>query len=185
MEKAALIVNIILAVLSFALAVISIVTVIITLKQNSKMLEANSRPYVNTYFAFDESYENGYICIKNFGNSAAKIKKINISPDVTFSSKYWSFGEANMIIAPGQQFHFDVDTSMLKKRLLTKSSLITMCVEYEDITTNKQYKEVNETDISYIVKVPNAEHKILSKSDAENALINIERDLRSMKNNML
>lgn len=39
-------VNIVLSVLSFILAVISIVTVVITLRQNNKMIENSSRPYV-------------------------------------------------------------------------------------------------------------------------------------------
>ena len=43
------IVNIILCVLSFLLAVISVVTVIITLKQNSKMIEESSRAVISIY----------------------------------------------------------------------------------------------------------------------------------------
>lgn len=42
-------VNIILAVLSFLLAVISIVTVVITLRQNHTMIENATRPYLCIY----------------------------------------------------------------------------------------------------------------------------------------
>ena len=43
------IINLILCILSFVLAAISVITVVITLKQNNKMLEANVRPYVVVY----------------------------------------------------------------------------------------------------------------------------------------
>ena len=46
------IINIILAVLSFLLAAISIITVVITIKQNNRMLEANERPYVVAYLIY-------------------------------------------------------------------------------------------------------------------------------------
>ena len=40
------IVNIILCVLSFILAAISVVTVVITLRQNNKMIEESTRPFI-------------------------------------------------------------------------------------------------------------------------------------------
>ena len=43
------IVNIILCVLSFILAAISVVTVIISLRQTSKMIEESTRPYISIY----------------------------------------------------------------------------------------------------------------------------------------
>ena len=42
-------VNIILCILSFVLALVSVVTVVITLRQNNKMIESTSRPYVGIY----------------------------------------------------------------------------------------------------------------------------------------
>ena len=42
-------INVILCILSFILAVISVITVIITLKQNSKMIKNSTRPYVVVY----------------------------------------------------------------------------------------------------------------------------------------
>ena len=43
------IVNIILCVLSFILAAISVVTVVITLRQNNKMIEESTRPVISVY----------------------------------------------------------------------------------------------------------------------------------------
>ena len=65
------IINLILSVLSFLLAAISVVTVVITLKQNNKMLEANSRPYVVVYLVYEEYSNQIYLCVKNFGNTRA------------------------------------------------------------------------------------------------------------------
>lgn len=64
-------VNIGLCILSFILAVISVVTVVITLRQNSRMLESSTRPYVSIYF--QPLFDTNYLVLKNFGNSTAKI----------------------------------------------------------------------------------------------------------------
>ena len=67
-------VNITLAVLSFLLAAISIVTVVITLRQNNKMIENSTRPYICIYFDYTQFGEpTGYFVVKNFGASAAYI----------------------------------------------------------------------------------------------------------------
>ena len=42
-------INVILCILSFALAIISVITVIITLRQNNKMIENTRRPYIVIY----------------------------------------------------------------------------------------------------------------------------------------
>ena len=42
-------INLSLSILSFILAVISVVTVVITLRQNHKMIEESNRPYITVY----------------------------------------------------------------------------------------------------------------------------------------
>ena len=70
-------VNIVLSVLSFILAAISIVTVVITLRQNNKMIENSSRPYVCVYFDYMQCGEpTGYFVVKNFGASSAFIDSL-------------------------------------------------------------------------------------------------------------
>ena len=72
-------VNIVLSVLSFILAVISIVTVVITLRQNNKMIENSSRPYVCIYFDYIQCGEpTGYFVVKNFGASSALLIRLHI-----------------------------------------------------------------------------------------------------------
>lgn len=66
--------TIILSVLSFVLALTSVVIVIATIKQNNRMLEASTRPYISVYFDYSQMGEPiGYFVIRNFGNSSGKI----------------------------------------------------------------------------------------------------------------
>ena len=72
-----IIVNIILSILSFALAAISVVTVVITLRQNNKMIESSTRPYVVAYGQVANFQSPSfYLVLKNFGQSAATIKSL-------------------------------------------------------------------------------------------------------------
>lgn len=67
-----------LSVLSFILAVISVITVIVTLRQNNRMLESSSRPYISIYFDYTNMGEPiGYFVVKNFGKTSAKIKSLS------------------------------------------------------------------------------------------------------------
>lgn len=66
-------INAVLCILSFLLATISVVTVIMTLKQNTKMIENSTRPYIVAYGRYtnfqDPQY---YLIIKNMGQTRSK-----------------------------------------------------------------------------------------------------------------
>lgn len=69
-------VNTVLCILSFILAVISVVTVVLTLKQNNRMIEESTRPCISVYT--DEINTGNpffYLIVKNFGKSPAYITK--------------------------------------------------------------------------------------------------------------
>ena len=104
-------VNITLAVLSFLLAAISIVTVVITLRQNNKMIENSTRPYICIYFDYTQFGEpTGYFVVKNFGASAAYIDSLTYNDVIKRHPK--SLADISTIfdglsgnsIAPGQKF---------------------------------------------------------------------------------
>ncbi len=81
------IINIILCVLSFLLAVISVITVVVTLRQNSVMLENESRAYVSIYG--DTISCHGtifYLIIKNFGRSNALITSLECDTNLSVFS---------------------------------------------------------------------------------------------------
>ena len=101
-------VNLALTIVSSFLAFISVVTVIITIRQNHKMIESATRPYISIY---GESINPGspmfYIVIKNFGSSPAVMTKF--ASDFDFTGCYCFQTDRNFlsimskaIIAPGQ-----------------------------------------------------------------------------------
>ena len=68
------IINIILSSIVAFTAIISIIIAIMTMKQNSKMIEESTRPIINVY----SKYSDGilYIIIKNLGQSIAFIDNV-------------------------------------------------------------------------------------------------------------
>ena len=93
---------------SFTVSIIAIVISLLTLRQNSKMIEESSRPIISIY---GESINVGtsafYIVIKNFGASPAYITQFEY--DCDFSSLYLSYKGIdylktlqNSVLAPGQ-----------------------------------------------------------------------------------
>ena len=42
-------INVVLCILSFVLAVISVIAVLITIRQNNKMIQNSTRPYITAY----------------------------------------------------------------------------------------------------------------------------------------
>lgn len=104
-------VNIVLSVLSFILAAISIITVVITLRQNNKMIENSTRPHICIYFDYTQCGEpTGYFVVKNFGTSAAYIDSLTYNDVIKNHPK--SLADISTIfdgisgnsIAPGQKF---------------------------------------------------------------------------------
>ena len=91
------IVNIILCVLSFILAVISVVTVVITLRQNNRMIEESTRPFISVYTdeinAGDPFF---YLVVKNFGKSTAYITKFEY--DFDFNGCYKIRNDSALIL---------------------------------------------------------------------------------------
>lgn len=66
---------------SLTVSIIAIAISVITLRQNSKMIEESSRPNIQIYPIYIDSIM--YIVIKNFGSSEAVIDKIECTHDFT------------------------------------------------------------------------------------------------------
>ena len=78
------IINICLCILSFLLAAISVVTVVITLRQNCKMIEGATRPMISVYIeSVIIDVPMLYLVVKNFGNSTAYMEKFSCDFDLT------------------------------------------------------------------------------------------------------
>ncbi len=157
------VVNIILSILSFILAAFSLFFVVITIRQNNKMLSQNSdmienstRPYVVVY----NDLVNGggtpiqFLVIKNFGQTAAIINRLEITPKihVRYSDEMFKYME-NQVIAPGQSYStaFKLDDS---------SIVLNADITYT--SGNKTYSE------SYSISQKAISDNVHSKVKAEN-----------------
>ena len=147
------IVNIILSILSFILAGISVVTVVITLKQNNKMIEESTRPYIGIYGqCINLGTPRFYLVVRNFGQSVANISRFEYDYDFTGcysidSDKDFLKELTGATLAPGQSricmFEFDKINSPVK-------------FDYEYISsTGKKYVESQIVDLKAAVHLPN------------------------------
>lgn len=180
---AGIIVNIILSILSFALAAISVVTVVITLKQNNKMLESNSRPYVVAYLVYQESPSHIYLCIKNFGNTSAIVKSLNIAPEISLHKKTSNELMNGTMLAPNQQLHFLVLNEDKEKIINENVFEFSVDITYQDCCTNKIYAETYKINMEYVMTVLSIEHSRTNLTPEQNSLRNIEKILDYTKNN--
>ncbi len=138
----ATIVNIILCILSFVLAVISVVTVVITLRQNSKMIEESTRPYISIYLG--ETYFQQtitYLIIKNYGTSSAIINDFSCDFDLSkcaHNSDIVPF--AHIIgsnLSPGEKIVYPIDIQKLSND--PKANKLNFLIEYN--SSVKSYKD--------------------------------------------
>lgn len=178
-----ILVNIILSVLSFALAAISVITVVITLKQNNKMLEANSKPYVVAYLVYQESPSHIYLCVKNFGQTGAMVKLLNIEPSFSLYKKNCNETINNTMLAPNQQLHFLVSDKDKDKIIHENAFDFSVSIEYQDCCTKKVYNETYKMNMEYVMTVLSSETTRSNLTPEQNSLHNIERILAYTKNN--
>ena len=146
------IVNIILCVLSFILAAISVVTVVITLRQNNKMIEESTRPVISVYT--DEINAGNpffYLIVKNFGKSPAYITKFEY--DFDFKGCYkirndrdYLEGLNNAVLAPGQSRICTLDYAKIDKE-------VTFTLEYQK-KKKKVYSDKFTIDLKAGVSMP-------------------------------
>ncbi len=182
MDTAAII-NVILSVFSFLLAAISVITVVITLRQNNKMLESNSRPYVVAYLVYQESPSHIYLCIKNFGNTSAIVKTLNIIPEISLHKKTSNELMNDTMLAPNQQLHFLVLNEDKEKIINENVFEFSVDITYQDCCTNKIYTETYKMNMEYVMTVLSTEHSRTNLTPEQNSLRNIEKILDYTKNN--
>lgn len=149
---AATIVNIILCVLSFILAAISVITVVITLRQNNKMIEESTRPVISVYTdeinAGDPFF---YLVVKNFGKSPAYMTKFEYDFDFTGcykirNDKDYLNGLNNAVVAPGQSRICMLDYAEIERE-------VTFTLEYHS-GARKKYSEKFTIDLKAGVNMP-------------------------------
>lgn len=95
-------------------SVVAIIISVAGLKQNAKMIESSSRPYVGIYgLSTYMGFRQYYIVIKNFGQSSATIKEFTYDFDIATISKHDDCEPFSHIdgttIMPGQSYRAAVD----------------------------------------------------------------------------
>lgn len=128
-------------VCSLLTSVIAIAISIKTLKQNSKMLEESSRPYIGIYgISTYMGFRQYYIILKNFGQSSAYINSFIPSYNLVKISKHDSFEPFSHIegttIMPGQSYRAAIDYDKVS---LAQIEFINFSIQYS--SGKRKYKE--------------------------------------------
>ncbi len=92
---------------SSLISLVAVILSLITIRQNAKSIEDSTRPYIVIY----NDLVNGantpiqFLIIRNFGQTAATIKKLEITPQIPVQYSDELFGHfKNQTIAPGQSY---------------------------------------------------------------------------------
>lgn len=126
---------------SLITGIVAIIISVKTLKQNSKIIEESTRPYITLYFQTTiVRTPKSYFVIKNFGKTGATIssitcdydlKKCSVAPGATLFSHI-----ENTFLAPHQSIPYSVDI----RNIVDENISLTFNIKY--FTMNKKYSEV-------------------------------------------
>lgn len=138
---ASTIANICLCIATFILAVISVIILIITVRQNSLMLESESRAYIAIYAEIIYVHSTGfYLIMKNFGKSSAIINSLECDTNLSkfaYVETLAPFSHMeNTSIAPNQSFK-----SALQYGNLIISEIPSINFKITYTSNNKKYSE--------------------------------------------
>jgi hypothetical protein len=145
---------------ALAVGVVSIIISVISLRQNSKMLEESTRPIISIYGSMTNfGSQQFYFVIKNFGQTPTTITKFTSSYDFSINHAYagntnrdWLSTLRGAILAPGQSKICALDYNTINQP-------VTFTVEYKSST--KTYND----EITVDLKAGAA--MLVAKSDAK------------------
>lgn len=135
-------INLTLCIFTALLSVLSIIFVVITIRQNQRMLESSTRPYLTIYDNFTNFQSPSYyLVLKNFGQSSATIKNFHYDMDlsdcVIFKNAPPPFMNLeNTTLSPGQSLATEIDI----RKALGKNKSINFHIEYSS-QSGKCYAE--------------------------------------------
>lgn len=160
---------------SLATSTAAIVISVKSLRENSKMIEASTRPYINIYGAStyigDSKY---YIVLKNFGQCSATIHDFLCDFDLSectikeYKGKPFQYIK-NSTIVPGQSFHALIDL----RKTLTRTKMINFHISYSSSTHN--YEEDFCLNLS-----GNLGNSVSHRTDPDQELATISETLQDM-----
>lgn len=128
-------------IVSAVISVIAIFISVLTLRQNSKMIEESSRPVISIY---SQGINTGtpmlFIVVKNFGNSPAVINKFDYDYDFTDCYSFRSERDylkdlVGSTLAPGQSRICSLDYKKLSRPITFTLEYKSACKKYDDSFT--------------------------------------------------
>lgn len=169
-----------LAIGTGVLAIISVVSMIVTIRQNAKTNYENSRAKILFYVDYIRSTDKFFLTIKNFGNSIGKVNYINIAPQLDYQKidgykkKHSLLTDSkDIVLAPNQKisswFSFRNYPDKLFDIELSYTSL--------NGKKSKTFIEKYKIDLSFIDDVENLSHWSIDCPDNKTALVWIENQL--------
>lgn len=169
-----------LAIGTMLLAIISVVAMWITIKQNAKTNYENSRAKLLFYVDYIRANDEFFLTIKNFGNSLGKLNYIKIKPNLDYqkiegySDEHTLLTDSkDIILAPNQKvsswFSFRNYPDKLFDIELSYTSL--------NGKKSKIFVENYKIDLSFIDDVENLSHWSIDCPDDKTALVWIENQL--------
>ena len=171
-------IQIVIAFITLISIIVSIIIAIKTLKHNSKMIENSTRAYILFYIDYHPQTKKYYLVIKNFGKTAGKLIKLNVSPKLNwelceFKQTLTPLTESkNVLLTPNQKISswFDFDGYPDKQ--------FDIYIEYS--CNNKIYNENYSIDLSYIDN-----HEWLHKYSFDDTTDDYKKVLYQINNSIL
>ncbi len=146
-------VNMALCVLSFILAAVSVITVIITLRQNNRMIAESTRPYITIYLDTITICEQAsYFVLKNFGHCAANITRFEYDNCLKTTGQKSIFLQEQfdyiqgITLAPGQSKLLAYEIPKINKDILT------FVIGYTAL--GKYYEDQIELNVKKFIHIP-------------------------------
>lgn len=169
-----------LAVSTTVLAIVSVVAMWVTIRQNAKTNYENSRAKILFYIDYIRANDRFFLTIKNFGNSLGKLNYIKISPNLDYR-KIEGYSEEHslltdskdIVLAPNQKisswFSFRNYPDRLFDIELSYTSL--------NGKKSKSFVEKYKIDLSFIDDVESLSHYAIDCDDDKTALVWIDNQL--------
>ena len=130
--------NIVLSALSVVLVIVSVVIAIGTLRQNNRMIESSTRPYVGFKIErINTGTDRCLFVLRNYGSSAAVIRRFDLGIDLSqiksLPTEIGPFeGVENTTLLPGQQLATVFDYKKLKELAID----LRVSITYESLEKN-------------------------------------------------
>ena len=150
------IIQIIGIIASLITSLIAIIISVITIRQNNKMLEESSRPYISIYIeTITICEQTSYIVLKNFGNTSATITKFHYDPvlreNIEISEKILreQFDYVKgIILSPQQKKLLFYNFAKLPENIQT----VSFTIGYE--SSSKYYEESFSLNVRNYIHIP-------------------------------